>query len=141
MKNLDLLKNEKFSEMLQNLHLQQVQITENTEKIKNLLKNNEQTLLMDIITRTKEEINKLFDKNRGKRININKILVALKGGDEQANEESENKNYEDFSGTINSKINFLLNNYTKVYDKVINMKTKVSSMSKTMKEEVKKFKK
>ena len=136
-KNLDFSKNEKFSEVIQNLHLQQAQITENAEKIKNLLKNNEQTSLTDEIARTKEEINKLYDENRENRVNITKILADLKGGDEQANEESEDKNYENFSGTINSKISFLLNNYTKVYDKVVNMETKVSSMSKTMKEEVK----
>ena len=136
-KNLDFSKNEKFAEMVQNLHIQQVQITENSEKIKNILIKNELPSIMDEIARIRDEINKLYDENKDNRINISKILIDLRGGDEQGNEELDDKNYDNFSGTISSKITFLLNNYNKVYDKVVSMETKVNSMSKTMKEEVK----
>ena len=136
-KNLDFSKNEKFSDLVKSLHIQQEEITESLEKIKILQEKSELPSIMDELTKTRMEISKLFDENRENKTNISKILIDLKGGDENGNEESEEKNYDTFSGTINSKIGFLLNNYNKIYDKVVNMETKIYSMTKTMKDEVK----
>ena len=131
-KNINILKNPKFSEILNKVDKLEKDINKNDSSIINIRDILAVSPTQNDMMNIRQELERLGEESSKK---INEILKTINGDDDDE-EEEESKNA--LSGfCINKKINILINKFNELYNKLLSVQNKSNSLSREIKEEVK----
>ena len=131
-KNINILKNPKFTEILNNLAQLEKDINKNDSSIINIRNILAVTPTQNDMINLRQEFERLSEESMKK---INEIFKII-NGDEEDEDEDEKKNV--LAGLcMNKKINILINKFNDLYNKLISVQNKNNSLSREIKEEVK----
>ena len=131
-RNINILKNPKFSEILTTLTKLEKDINKNDSSIINIRNILAVTPTHNDLINVKQELERLSEES-SKKINE---LIKLINGEEDEEDENDKKNA--LAGfCINKRLNILINKFNELYSKVISVQNKSNALSGEIKEEVK----
>ena len=132
-RNINILKNPKFAEILTTLTKLEKDIGKNDSSIISIRNILAVTPSQNDFINLRQEVERLGEESSKK---INEIIRLIKGEDDDEEDEDSKKN--GLAGQcINKKINFLINKFNNLYNKITSVQNKSNSLTREIKEEVK----
>ena len=132
-KNINIIKNPKFSEILNKIVKIEKDIAKNDSSIINIRNILAVTPTQTDLSNLKQEFERLSEESSKK---INELFKIINGDEEDEDDEEDKKNA--LAGLcINKKINILINKFNELYNKLISLQNKNNALSREIKEEVK----
>ena len=131
-KNINIIKNPKFSEILNTLSKLEKDINKNDSSIINIRNILAITPTHNDLINIKQELERIGEESSKK---ISEILKLING--EEDEEEEEDKKNALAGLCLNKKINILINKFNDLYNKIISVQNKSNALSREIKEEVK----
>ena len=132
-KNINILKNPKFSELLNNLAKMEKDIGKNDSSIISIRNILAVTPTQNDLINLKQELERLGEESSRK---INEIIKLISGDEDEEEDEEAKKN--SLAGLcINKRINILINKFNELYNKIIAVQNKNNALTREIKEEVK----
>ena len=131
-KNINILKNPKFSDILNSIAKLEKDIGKNDSSIINIRNILALTPTQNDVINLRQEVERISEESSKK---INEIVKTI-NGEEEDEEEDDKKNA--LAGyCLNKKINILITRFNEIYSKLISIQNKNNAFSREIKEEVK----
>ena len=132
-KNINILKHPKFSEILNNMAKLEKDIGKNDSSIINIRNILAVSPTQNDLINLRQELERFSEESSKK---INELFKIINGDEEDEEDEEEKKNA--LAGfCLNKKINILITKFNELYNKLISVQNKNNSLSREIKEEVK----